>query len=500
MERKRTINLHQRVVMRFFMSALFVFAFASISFATDAIKMKEFIIRTPSLSPHYWSGTYEDHVDHIVSNASSLGMEVISLIVRSVDDDVDKGAMMYASTLPNTHSYNGGYGAWGDDRITYFVNKIHAAGMEAHAWFPVFNDADLYDAFPAYRTIPDLHEANGKFCTPADTNVRKRQLALIKEFMIDKGFGFDGIRLDFLRYQDEQQPRGPVAVSLYNDLYGKSLDQVIGDRHGNRPNWEEYLLWRAELLSSFAGEVKDLLGSGKRLGAYLMPHSGVSDEGYLTLPNYPSCWSGIDFEMYEQYSMDIIPMVYWTDFEIPDYTPSQKWDWVDASMRNTKSFVEPRSEYIPCFSLSYPNDEWMEGITRMRNNDLTDITVFYWAGGGYTQDLFDRLATITTDANRNVAVTTQDAESAERVESVRVSQNADGTLKIAYAVPHAAKVVCSLASLTGDEISPLFSTTVQAGQQSNTVALSNAIRGTGLYLVTVTADGSVVGTAKILIQ
>jgi hypothetical protein len=305
--------------------------------------------------------------------------------------------------------------------LQYLIDAVHNAGMLAYAWFTSFNDNGYYSAFEESRTQPDLGEEFGKFVSPANDDVRAHELAIIKEFMIDKGFGFDGIRLDYLRYQSEEQPQDVAAVAKYDELYQKNLLQVISDRQGEVENWEQFLRWRASLLLSFTEEVKNLIGDSKRLGAYLMPHSGISEGGYIT-PNYagnsyPNCWSGVDFELYKSLDMDIIPMLYWNDFH-PIYEGDSKWDWVGGSMEHTQEFVSPNSNYMPCMSLSYENDEWAKAINIMRANNLTDIVVFHWAGGGYDQAVFDKINEIKHDANSGTGISiTTDGNNATTLNS-----------------------------------------------------------------------------------
>jgi hypothetical protein len=389
--------------------------------AKEPIKMKELIVRTPSLTSYYAGGDYWSNVDELVANAKKSGFEAISILVRTVDDDCEIGAMMYESNVPFTYSYSCGDTVWNDEMLQYLIDAVHNAGMLAYAWFTSFNDNGYYSAFEESRTQPDLGEEFGKFVSPANDDVRAHELAIIKEFMIDKGFGFDGIRLDYLRYQSEEQPQDVAAVAKYDELYQKNLLQVISDRQGEVENWEQFLRWRASLLLSFTEEVKNLIGDSKRLGAYLMPHSGISEGGYIT-PNYagnsyPNCWSGVDFELYKSLDMDIIPMLYWNDFH-PIYEGDSKWDWVGGSMEHTQEFVSPNSNYMPCMSLSYENDEWAEAINIMRANNLTDIVVFHWAGGGYDQAVFDKINEIKHDANSGTGISiTTDGNNATTLNS-----------------------------------------------------------------------------------
>lgn len=369
--------------------------FTNIFASGRAVKIKELIIRTPSLEPCYWAGpgTYYDHVDEIVHNATNLKIEILSILVRTVDDNFDRGAMMYSSTLPNTHSYNCGSGQWNDSKLQYLINKAHSAGLKVYAWFPVFNDADLWDAYPEYRLQPVNYSElpTGKFCSPANTNVRNRELACINEFMNTKGFGFDGIRLDYLRYQSEDQDQSTYAANEYMSLYGKNITNVINNGWNNYSDYTQYLNWRARKLVTFVTQVKSIVGPNKKIGCYLMPHSGVDPSGYYYEP-----WSGVDYELFETLKVDVIPILYWNDFSVHGYT---KFGWVNGSMANTQDFIQPGSVYLPCFSLVYPENEWQTAIDYMKQNNLCDIVVFHWGGGGYLQTLFNKMKNILNTAN-----------------------------------------------------------------------------------------------------
>ncbi len=375
------------------------------------------IVRPESLTESFvgiGNGTFYDNVDCLARRAIAAGVRAVYIEMRAVDPSdanlSQKGHLYFAAEshpdLIATNHFVSSLGEnFGDGALmTYLVETLHRSGLLVFAWMPVFNDYVVWQD-PQYRSEPvrasQINERG--FVSTTNTTVKAHELAIIDQLL--KKFRFDGINLDYLRYQIDEQPQEPSADTTFRSLYGTPI-AVPAESGGDHPLWKNYLDFRAAALTSFASDAKNIANAQRDIefGAFLMPHSvKTSANDGDTWGYYASPWSGVDFRKMTAVGMNLMPMVYWNNGWEDPYTRNE---FNNRVLGNTNELAQlnPASTTIPVYSLHYPHEELINAFELAKRNDVADVSLFFWGdwcNGGAFDALDNALSKVNGDGAEN---------------------------------------------------------------------------------------------------
>lgn len=386
------------------------------AFAQNWMGVHSIFIRPDSLTEAHTgmgNGTYTDNVDDLVANAKAAGVRALYVEMRAAEvssvNDSEVGHLYFqadphpdivaAAAQTFVSSFGESFGANDSFFVRYLIDEAHAAGLQVYADFPTFLDTLLWEQGSVYRSQPECCEDG--FVSVVDPAVRNHQLELIRQIVTR--FPFDGINLDYIRYQIEEQPQGSAADSQFNNLYGVSISDPAQNGRGSQ-YWDEYLAFRADALISFIEEVRDMANALRpmEIGGFMMPHSAKTAgvDGY---PDNP--WAGVDYDKMAALGLNLMPMVYWGD-DLNWYLPGTKDDFTDAVTANVLGHAQnhPGAQAVPTYSLVYPESEVINALQIARDNGVYDLSFYFpgdWGSPIDTpmQDLTDALLALNGDAN-----------------------------------------------------------------------------------------------------
>ena len=236
-----------------------------ISEASVSVMPNEIIVRLGT----YFSLHDSDEIQELINNCLKYGIPAISLMVH--DDEM--GWLYYPSTVPYTQTCDGSIS--GDDYTSQsylenFIKEAHRNGIKVYAWLQMFGDKVLYDLKPEYALYrKDQSAPIVNWVSPVIDGVRNNR----KELVVDalSKFSFDGLRIDHCRYNDDWEDWSTESQSQFQIDTGIMPSEV--SCCGN-DNWMNWIDWRANIISSFNEEVKDLAVqyiSIDSIGAYIFP-------------------------------------------------------------------------------------------------------------------------------------------------------------------------------------------------------------------------------------
>ena len=171
----------------------------------------------------------------------------------------------------------------GFDPLRVWINEAHSKGMKLHVWFetfyvgnekPQYNPKHVLSQYPEWSNkrlmsydsdipVPSLSEHNGYFLDPANYEVKKYLLGIIKEIV--QNYRPDGINLDYIRYPQSVEPSysnytlsnwGYTKYARYEfkSLYNiDPVDIVYGTNE-----WQLWSLYRQRKITEFLTEVKQI--------------------------------------------------------------------------------------------------------------------------------------------------------------------------------------------------------------------------------------------------
>ena len=345
-------------------------------------------------------------IQNLLNSCLEYGIPAISLMIH--DDQM--GWLYYPSSVPYTQTCDGSYGGYEDytdqTYIENFISEAHKNGIKVYAWFQMFEDKILYDLVPEFR-LYNKNEVNpiNNWVSPVIEGVRSNR----KEMILDalSRFSFDGLRIDHCRYNDDWEDWSSTSQSQFEVDTGiiPSTIACCGDS-----DWLNWVDWRADIISSFNEEVRNLATQYVDLdsiGAYVFPDSASEGE------YYDSTWSGQRFEDYgtyehpgyqypwaRSYNLEIhpMPMIYWQDWSLSSL---HFQDYVNENLRHSKRLSSP-TEVIPVFSVTDNATAWGVNLSETeikdymqqcgqlcKDNGIKQISYFYFSAWSSTE--FERL-------------------------------------------------------------------------------------------------------------
>lgn len=354
----------------------------------SSVRFLEMIVRTGDAIQS------EADIDYMISQALRTHIEGLSVLMK----DDESGLLYYTgSTVPSTRSYNASAGLDYDSLIKYLLSTAHQSGLKVYAWLPMFKDPVLAQADYELATMQKENsnaplEMSQLFVSPVNPAVRAHEQDLISE-VLDK-FDFDGVRLDFIRYDSDFSDLSNYTRGVFKSEVGVDPNTIQSD--SDYTNWDKWVDFRAAQITSFLKEVVKTVSdidSSLDVGAYVLPFAASAD-GY-----YGNTQSGNDYSQYTGNWIKIMPMVYWQDWATAD----NFYDWVNQTIFYANHLT--KAKVIPVFSVTsdyavsewplQPNDTMVDyylsrAFATASDNDCPSVSLFYY--GKWSDETFQRVA------------------------------------------------------------------------------------------------------------
>jgi uncharacterized lipoprotein YddW (UPF0748 family) len=204
-----------------------------------------------------------------MENCEGLGLNAVLFQVRG------NGTVFYPSHIEPWSEALGGRSP-GFDPLEVAVREAHAHDLELHAWVNVMpawrgpnppqDPRQLYNAHPEWfwydqkgRRQPLVQTIEGQpggwyvSLNPCLPEVRQYLVSVFEEIV--RGYDIDGLHLDYIRFPNDNAPRGvdypydPRTLALYQAATGRSPAD-------NREIWSQ---WRAEQVSRLVYETRVMM-------------------------------------------------------------------------------------------------------------------------------------------------------------------------------------------------------------------------------------------------
>ncbi|MGB1014389.1 MAG: hypothetical protein ACPG4T_09680 [Nannocystaceae bacterium] len=376
--------------------------------SAEWVDVHSVIVRPEALTNSFiGSGNYSDHVEAFVDGAKAAGARAVYIEMRAVDpsgNNPEQTGHMYfpleedpALLAHDTFVSHVGedFGAQDGAMMRQLVDAVHARGMQAYAWLPIFRDHEVHALGPPYVTEPDNLEPD--FVSIFQSDVQGHELEVVRQVM--SRLCLAGVHLDYMRYQSDTQPQEQAASVGFEALHGVPISEPASAGKG-APLWPEYLEYRAEGLRAFGAETRSVLDTIRpaELGAFLMPHSLKTTvaSGYADEP-----WSGVDYDRMASLGLMLSPMIYWGHGD-PGWTN----DWMgftqgilDNLVVHVAAHANVGALALPTYSMAYATDEIGIALGWARARGIGGVTVFYYGDWRNPQEnQFDRLNTAVESA------------------------------------------------------------------------------------------------------
>jgi len=258
-------------------------------------------------------------IDNFVDNCVANNVEGVSVELKRSDVNMNVaspglGHLYFESVHSNTAVYTGkGYH---ESFLFDLLTKLRAEGIKTYAWWPTFNDAilaqsnstnSLHTRFNFNSSDPSDLTVSTQFVSPHSDVVRSHQLDMINEILTHPSMaGWDGVRLDYIRFNYDEDDFSQPARDKYNELYGS--DPLASVQSKFEEDWKSF---RRDAITSFLQEATTLCHNydpNLDVGGYVLPfpaHAGGFDlfQG-----------QGNDFTKYHSFGFRLLPMVYYQDW------------------------------------------------------------------------------------------------------------------------------------------------------------------------------------------
>lgn len=307
---------------------LIAFAYADAS----CVQMEEIILRTTEILDM-------EHARRMIDAAAVRNIKGLSI---SFKDDVT-GELFYTSSLPGTRPYTYTRSDFNMTMIHDVVRYAQSRFMMVYAWIPCFFDP-IYIQYnsSAAAVMMDIHTKtltpSTSFMSPFSAAAVNHLQALIGEVLSLTNPSVDGIRLDYIRYTDDDSSYDEEARALFISKFGTDPVNVVP----NSPDWELWTRLRADKVTEFLLSIRNM--TSKEMGGYVLPFSAIS-QGYN--------WFTSQGNDYSQYSFfTVLPMVYYEDWS----TRSEWRSWTHDRSCYARSLSD-NANTVAVFSITtnFPN-------------------------------------------------------------------------------------------------------------------------------------------------
>jgi len=296
----------------------------------------------------------EADVDYLISKALDTHIKGLSVLMK----DDETGLLYYEdSDVPSARSYvSAAAGPDYNSLIKYLISTAHQSGLKVYAWLPMFKDPSLAGLRHDLATLIkesaaagdglSSTEASPLFVSPINPEVRNYEQKVISEVLTK--FEFDGLRLDFVRFESEFSDLSNHTRNLFLNSYG--IDPVT-IQSTDSDQWRQWMDFRALSITTFLKEVVKLVVSINPqldVGAYILPFS-ASANGY-----YGSPQTGNDYTHYAGNWIKIMPMIYWQEWATAD----NFYSWLNETIFYANQLLN--AQVVPVFSVAdrYSSTKW----------------------------------------------------------------------------------------------------------------------------------------------
>jgi len=250
--------------------------------------------------------------------------------------------------------------------ITFVDAFVFSAGIKTYAWWPVFNDAVLALANPtnALHTRFDFGSTNlvtsSQFVSPHSNAVRQHQLDMISEILSHpQMMGWDGVRLDYIRFNYDEDDFSQPARDRYEEKYGVDPMDAVTSKF-DQP-WKNF---RRDEITSFLQEVTTQCHSydaNLDVGGYMLPFPAHPD-GFDIFQG-----QGNDFTQYNPFNFRVLPMIYYQDWAMSSLNFES---WTKEKMFYSVQYTLDTPAVWPTFSITTTG--WCENDESCNRDHVVD--------------------------------------------------------------------------------------------------------------------------------
>ncbi len=258
-----------------------------------------------------------EDADRLVTIAMENRVDEIYLLIKSDEEEpgMSSGLLFYPGKIAPVAV---GYAE--KDLIGYFLDKAHQRGIRVMAWVPLLKDAVFWQNHPNARAMVVTKDGQRteqpNWLSPFSPEVFSYLNGLITEIVTT--YPFDGLILDYIRYNDDFASVDDASLQAFEKRYGKPLPWRFLRKEGRRHSrvWKRWVNFRAERIAEIARRLVQTarkIRPDLRIGATLLPFSAG---GY-----YKNTVSGQDYQRLSGTGLDFIsPLGYWDDwFKSPQW-------------------------------------------------------------------------------------------------------------------------------------------------------------------------------------
>ncbi len=334
----------------------------ALSFGTPGnARAQEAAAGAPALIPHSIVVRTTENVTQggwvwLLNSAKEAGVTRIYLLVKQDEntyvsartgETLRSGELLVA--LPGEVTAKG----WeNSDWLVEFLARAKASGIETFAWWPTFQDAVMAEQVPGHVYTGKDGEA---FVDPAVPAARVRQQALLAKLIA--AYPFDGIALDWIRYNDRDDgAAGPLARRFEAEMGRKWSAEAMAEPLA-RAVWDDL---RAKVVADWISEtIIETRRShpGLEWTAFILPWQFKEvAQSYRRLGQV-----GLD---------DVQPMLYWADWnESPAF--------VAESLRPLPFWLSGVTGVRPTFDITQADAAIEAGLGELSAHKLTGMTWYH---------------------------------------------------------------------------------------------------------------------------
>jgi Polysaccharide deacetylase/Glycosyl hydrolase-like 10 len=254
--------------------------------------------------------------------------------------------------------------AWLDEMLS----RASSYGIEVHAWWPCFQDAAAAGSMPNASYPGGTTEV---FLDPAYPEVGDYQKKLIRKLL--KRYPFDGIALDWLRYNDRSNGSAGPLGEKFAEAAGMPWSKEAMSDPLARAIWDDMRAQTvADWVRSLLAELRPV-NPGVSWSAFVLPWMFKEvAQSYRHLSR-----AGID---------SLLPMIYWRDWK-------EEVTLTSEILSPTPFFLSGRTTLGPTFDITTSAKELKEALGYLPKDRLGCVT--WYNHGQWTDEDFGTLSEVT---------------------------------------------------------------------------------------------------------